>query len=145
MFLLTSTLIFISAVMFQCHAEQTLVCPYNSNNKNLQRVWCKRDTTDTKCCTGLSFMPGNMELENGHLDVTDNGTAFTVSVTSLPQGDGVYWCGLKNGSYIIRLAEKELRNSMDFIWAILRYLLFSLLLVAVISTHVFCSWRKPKE
>ncbi|KAK2845383.1 hypothetical protein Q7C36_010237 [Tachysurus vachellii] len=145
MFLLTSTLIFISAVVFQCHAEQKLECPYKPNHKDLQRVWCKMDTTDTKCCTGLSFMSGNTELENGRLSVTDNGNAFIVSVKSLSQGDGVYWCGLKNGSYIIKLAEKELHNSMDFVWAVLRYLLFVLLLLAVISTHAYCSWRKPKE
>ncbi|KAK3514363.1 hypothetical protein QTP70_015892 [Hemibagrus guttatus] len=151
MFLFTSTVIFISAVVYQCHAEQKLECPYGSNRKDQERVWCKMDTDNPNCCTGFSFQSGNNELDGGRLSVTENNSAFVVSVKSLSQGDGVYWCGLtssgdRNGiKNIIKLAEKEIHYSIHFAWAILRYVLFGLLLLAVISTHVCCSWRKAKE
>lgn len=94
--------------MYACHAEQKLKCPYDSKNKHLQRVWCKRDANDQDCCTGYFFAPGDRELDGGRLSVKDDGQVFTVTVKSLSQGDGVYWCGLRNGSdTIITLAEFE--------------------------------------
>ncbi|XP_058230331.1 uncharacterized protein si:ch211-102c2.4 [Hemibagrus wyckioides] len=146
MFLFTSTLIFISTVVYHSHAEQTLECPYSQSNKYQERVWCKRDPSDPNCCTGFSFGSGTNDLDNGRLSVSDNGTTFVISVKSLSQGDGVYWCGVTSGNKkITKLAEKEIHNSIHFVWAILRYLLFGLLLLTVISTHVFCSRRKAKE
>ncbi|XP_060762760.1 uncharacterized protein si:ch211-102c2.4 isoform X2 [Neoarius graeffei] len=146
MFLFTSTLIFISAVVSQCCAEQKVKCSYDPKNKDLQRVWCKKDTNNDNCCTGFSFMPGNRELEGGLLSVQDNDQDFIVSVKHLSQGDGVYWCGLTNGSnIIIKLAEEEIHNPMNLIWSIARWLLFVLLLLAVISSHMFCRRRKVKK
>ncbi|KAK3538873.1 hypothetical protein QTP86_018768, partial [Hemibagrus guttatus] len=86
MFLFTSTVIFISAVVYQCHAEQKLECPYGSNRKDQERVWCKMDTDNPNCCTGFSFQSGNNELDGGRLSVTENNSAFVVSVKSLSQG-----------------------------------------------------------
>ncbi|KAF4074216.1 hypothetical protein AMELA_G00236960 [Ameiurus melas] len=143
MFLFTSTLLLVSAVVYECRAEQMLKCPYDDSRfplqKHLQRVWCKRETDNQNCCTGFTFMSGEKELDGGRLSVQDDGKAFTVSVKSLSQGDGVYWCGLKNGTnIIIKLAEGEIHNPLNLAWGIMRWLLFVLLLLAVISTHMCC-------
>ncbi|MCJ8747092.1 hypothetical protein PDJAM_G00149480 [Pangasius djambal] len=138
----------LNAFVYECHAEHKLECPYGSKNKGLQRIWCKRDEANQNCCSGISFNPEQKEADS--LSVQDDGQAFTVSVKSLPQGDGVYWCGLKNGSgTIIKLAEAELhsesaQNPMDLVWSIMRWLLFVLLMLSVISTHMCCSRRKAK-
>ncbi|XP_053336434.1 uncharacterized protein si:ch211-102c2.4 [Clarias gariepinus] len=142
MFLLTSTLIFISAVT-ECYAVQTLKCEYTPENKGLQRVWCKQDANNHSCCTGFSF---SSQMDNDQLSVTEHGGFFTVSVKSLPQGDGVYWCGLvKSPNVIIKLNEQRIYNSMDFVWSVMRWLFLAGLLVAVISTHVCCRGTKEKE
>ncbi|TSU24205.1 hypothetical protein Baya_12861 [Bagarius yarrelli] len=139
MFMGAATLIFISAVVSECYAEQVLKCPYDSKNINLQRVWCKRDTNNPSCCMGFSFPAGVSELDSGRLRVTEDIDAFTVSVRSLSQGDGVYLCGLKNGSgTVIKLAETEIHNSMNLIWTVLRYMFFILLLLSVIWAHIRC-------
>ncbi|KAB5528712.1 hypothetical protein PHYPO_G00143350 [Pangasianodon hypophthalmus] len=151
MFLLTYTLMFICAVVYECHAEQKLRCSYNSKNKGLQRIWCKKDENNQNCCSGFSFNSGENELGSGSLSVQEDDQGFNVSVNSLPQGAGVYWCGLKNGSgTIIKLAEIELHSEsaqspMDLVWSIMRWLLFILLMLSVISTHMCCSRRKAKE
>lgn len=86
---------------------QTIVCPYeNRNISQNRRVWCKRDVQDENCCTGFSFQPGNSVLEDGNIQVQDDGKSFTVSVKTLGQGDGVYWCGfMTEDKIIVKLAE----------------------------------------
>lgn len=95
-----------SAVVYECHAEQKLECPYGSNDRRLQKVWCKRDANNESCCVGFSL---SEKIE--HLRVQEKDTAFTVTVKNLPQGDGVYWCGLRDlrgPNTIFKLAEKKL-------------------------------------
>ncbi|KAF5888313.1 iron-sulfur cluster co-chaperone protein HscB, mitochondrial, partial [Clarias magur] len=146
MFLLTSTLIFISAVVYECHAEQTLDCKYDSVDRGNERVWCKRDANNHSCCTGFSFTENDKQLDNNQLSVKDNGSVFTVSVKSLSLGDGVYWCGIKrSANVIIKLNEAAMYNSMDFVWSVMRWLILAGLLVAVISTHVFYRGTKEKR
>ncbi|XP_067295049.1 uncharacterized protein si:ch211-102c2.4 isoform X2 [Pseudorasbora parva] len=86
---------------------QKLICPYeNRNISQNRRVWCKRDVQDESCCTGFSFRPGVNELEDGNIKVQDDGKSFTVSVQTLSQGDGVYWCGfMTEDKVIVKLAE----------------------------------------
>ncbi|KAI5088138.1 hypothetical protein C0J45_21681 [Silurus meridionalis] len=141
MFWITSTLIvFISAVAYECDAESTLNCPYDSKHKSLQRILCKRHTNNHSCCSGVTFMPEERKPEG--LSVEDDGKAFTVSINHLSQGDGVYWCGLRNGTnVIIKLAEKTINSSINFVWSIMRWLIFVLLVLTVISTHVCCRAR----
>ncbi|XP_017306692.1 uncharacterized protein si:ch211-102c2.4 [Ictalurus punctatus] len=149
MFLLTSTLLLVSAVVYVCHAEQMLKCPYDSKfspQKYPERVWCKKEANNQSCCRGFTFTSGEKELDGGRLSVQDDGKAFTVSVRSLSQGDGVYWCGLKNGSgIIVKLAEGEIHNPLNLAWSIIRWLLFVLLLLAVISTHMCYNSKKAKD
>lgn len=98
----------------ECEAEQTLRCPLSSKHTHLQRVWCKREETDHNCCVGLSFGSEVTELDGGSVSVRDDGTAFIVSIKSLSQGDGVYWCGYWNGSNtIIKVAEKKFHSESD--------------------------------
>lgn len=75
-------------------------------------MWCKRDAQDENCCTGFSFQPGVNVMEQGNIAVEDDGTSFTVSVKTLTQGDGVYWCGfMTEDKIIIKLAEDYFTNS----------------------------------
>lgn len=69
-------------------------------------MWCKRDVEDESCCTGFSFRPGVSDLENGNINVQDDGMSFTISVQTLTQGDGIYWCGvMTEDKIIVKLAE----------------------------------------
>ncbi len=75
-------------------------------------MWCKRDAQDENCCTGFSFQQGVKVLEPGNIAVDDDGKSFTVSVKTLTQGDGVYWCGfMTEDKIIIKLAEGYFTNS----------------------------------
>ncbi|XP_043095004.1 uncharacterized protein si:ch211-102c2.4 [Puntigrus tetrazona] len=118
---------------------QQLICPYGNKNTTLNRVWCKRDTHDENCCTGFSFQKGINVLEEGNIVVTDNGKSFTISVKRLTQGDGVYWCGFMTANNIIvKLAENYFTNTpFNFVWSIFRWILFILLPVTTISTHIY--------
>lgn len=98
-----------------CTSEylKKLVCSYENKNINLNksRVWCKRDAQDNNCCTGFSFQRGDKALEQGNIDVEDDGKSFTISVKTLTQGDGVYWCGLMaEDKIIVKLAEDYFTN-----------------------------------
>ncbi|XP_066510242.1 trem-like transcript 4 protein isoform X2 [Hoplias malabaricus] len=109
MFLLIATALLIFTGVGECFYKQKLKCPYTSEQKPFQRVWCKRIDSNHDCCTGFTFSSEVNELEGGNLSVQDNGQAFVVTISRLTQGDGVYWCGLKNGSNIIvKLAESQL-------------------------------------
>lgn len=89
----------------------SLKCPYSPDGKNLQRIFCKREESDHNCCSGMSFNPSISELNLGNFSVQDSGDTFTVSVQNLFLGEGVYWCGLKNGTKtIIKLAEGNFFN-----------------------------------
>lgn len=115
---------FFSAVVYEAHGEQKLECPYTPENRNLNRVWCKREANNASCCTGFSFMSGSREGKDTHMSVQDNGSAFTVTMTSLPQGDGVYWCGLSDTpNTIIKLAEKRFYSESDQISFVISVLL----------------------
>ncbi|XP_005171961.1 uncharacterized protein isoform X1 [Danio rerio] len=120
---------------------QTLECPYENRNISTtrQRVWCKRDAHDENCCTGLSFQSSVTVLEGGKVDVEDDGKRFKVSVRELPQGDGVYWCGfMTEDKVIVKLAEDYFTETpFNFIWSILRWILFLLLLLLTISIHIY--------
>ncbi|XP_077097040.1 uncharacterized protein LOC143748772 [Siphateles boraxobius] len=119
---------------------QTLVCPYeNKNISQNRRVWCKRDDQDQNCCTGFSFQPGNIVLEGGNIQVQDDGKSFTISVQKLTQGDGVYWCGFMTPEKIIvKLAEAPFPTApFNFVWSILRWILFILLPLMTISFHIY--------
>ncbi|XP_072521232.1 uncharacterized protein [Salminus brasiliensis] len=110
MLLLTlAALLFVVTGVCEGQYRQKLTCPYTSSQKNMDRVWCKRDDMRQHCCTGFTFRTGNAQLADHSLSVQDNGQSFVVSVSSLPLGDGVYWCGLRNGTdIIIKLAESQL-------------------------------------
>ncbi|XP_058633556.1 uncharacterized protein si:ch211-102c2.4 isoform X2 [Onychostoma macrolepis] len=120
---------------------QKLICSYENKNISLNRprVWCKRDAKDENCCTGFSFHPGVNALDQGNIAVEDDGKSFTVSVKTLTQGDGVYWCGfMTEGNFIVKLAEDYFTNTQfNFVWSILRWILFILLLLTIISTRIY--------
>ncbi|KAK7164451.1 hypothetical protein R3I94_002988 [Phoxinus phoxinus] len=121
---------------------QTLVCPYeNRNISQSRRVWCKRDVQDENCCTGFSFQlgAGVLHLEDGNIQVQDDGKAFTISIKTLAQGDGVYWCGFMTADKIIvKLAENYFSTApFNFVWSILRWILFILLPLMTISFHIY--------
>ncbi|XP_062874093.1 uncharacterized protein si:ch211-102c2.4 [Trichomycterus rosablanca] len=134
-----------STAVCECYSGQ-LTCPYSPEVKNMQRIFCKRDAHDHNCCTGMAFQTSKeTELDQGWISVQDSGNAFTVSVQSLSLGEGMYWCGLRNGTNIIRLAEGEFFNDqMNFEWSIVRWILFLLLPLAVILTHIYCSIKKKQ-
>ncbi|KAK1792247.1 hypothetical protein P4O66_012201 [Electrophorus voltai] len=145
MFLLTSTLLLISTGVCESHYQQTLTCPYSSKDKSLYRVWCKRDPKDHDCCTGFAFTAKERNLEDGNIRVQDDGNAFSISVAKLSDGDGVYWCGLKNGTNIVKLAEGQLYSTPPaFAWYVLRWVIFFLLLAAVVGTSVYSN-RKDRR
>ncbi|TRY54437.1 hypothetical protein DNTS_023706 [Danionella cerebrum] len=97
---------------------QSLVCPYESRNVSMRspRVWCKRDSQDENCCTGVVIQPGLSELEQSRIHVEDDGLSFTISVRELTQGDGVYWCGIMTEKgVILKLAEDYFTNCKIFL------------------------------
>ncbi|KAL7839952.1 hypothetical protein SRHO_G00266100 [Serrasalmus rhombeus] len=146
MFLSVPVVLLILTGVNECHFLQKLKCPYTPEQKGQQRVWCKRDSDNHECCSGIAFQAGETQVMEGKLTVQDDGQSFVVSVNSLPQGDGVYWCGLKNSSnVIVKLAESQLYSTPPgFVWGILRWIVFLLLLLAVISTCI-CSKRKTRS
>ncbi|XP_052413367.1 uncharacterized protein si:ch211-102c2.4 [Carassius gibelio] len=125
---------------------QTLICPYENKSISLnkQRVWCKRDAQDENCCTGFAFQPGVTVLEQGNIDVKDDGKSFTISVKTLTQGDGVYWCGLMtDNKNIVKLAENYFTNApFNFAWSIIRWILFILLPATIIATHIYSNRKR---
>ncbi|XP_036454749.1 uncharacterized protein si:ch211-102c2.4 isoform X2 [Colossoma macropomum] len=109
MFLSVPLVLLILTGVSECHFQQKLKCPYTAEQKRQPRIWCKRDDANHECCSGFAFQAGDSQLLGGSLTVQDDGQAFVVSVNSLSQGDGVYWCGLKNSSnVIVKLAESQL-------------------------------------
>ncbi|KAL7836893.1 hypothetical protein AOLI_G00281770 [Acnodon oligacanthus] len=147
MFLSVPVVLLILTGVSECHFQQKLKCPYTPEQKGQQRVWCKRDDNNQECCSGFAFQAGDRQLLNGRLTVQDDGQAFVVSVNSLSQGDGVYWCGLKNSSnVIVKLAESQLYSTPPgFVWGILRWIVFLLLLLAVISTCIYSNRKTRRE
>ncbi|XP_051750322.1 uncharacterized protein si:ch211-102c2.4 [Ctenopharyngodon idella] len=140
MLLLTAFLLMILIGYSTSEYLQTLSCPYeNRNISQNRRVWCKRDVEDESCCTGFSFRPGVSDLENGNINVQDDGMSFTISVQTLTQGDGIYWCGvMTEDKIIVKLAEDYFTTApFNFVWSILRWILFLLLPVMTISTHIY--------
>ncbi|XP_067262179.1 uncharacterized protein si:ch211-102c2.4 [Chanodichthys erythropterus] len=140
MHLLTAFLLMVLIGYSTSEYLQTLSCSYeNRNISQNRRVWCKRDVADESCCTGFSFQPGVSDLENGNIKVQDDGKSFIVTVRTLTQGDGVYWCGLMiENKIIVKLAEDYFTTApFNFVWSILRWILFLLLPVMTISTHIY--------
>ncbi|RXN02318.1 hypothetical protein ROHU_023649 [Labeo rohita] len=113
MSLITAFLLMILTGQSSSEYLQQLLCPYENKNgsENRPRVWCKRDAQDQNCCTGFSFQRGVNVLEQGNIVVKDNGKSFTISVRTLTQGDGVYWCGfMTEDKIIVKLAEDYFTN-----------------------------------
>ncbi|XP_073696877.1 uncharacterized protein [Garra rufa] len=137
--LITAVLLMILTGHSTSEYLQELVCPYENKTVHRPRVWCKRDAQDENCCTGFSFRQGVNKLEEGNIEVKDDGKSFTVSVKTLTQGDGVYWCGfMTEDKIIVKLAEDYFTSTpFNFIWSVLRWILFILLPVITISTHIY--------
>ncbi|XP_076845979.1 uncharacterized protein LOC143491127 [Brachyhypopomus gauderio] len=146
MFLLTSTLLLISTGLCGAQYQQVLTCPYRSEDKDLHRVWCKRDPDNHDCCMGFAFQAQNGNLDDGRLQVTDDGKAFIITVTQLSEGGGVYWCGLRNGTNtIVKLSEVQLYTPAALVWNVLRWVIFSLLLCVVAVTSLYSNRKGRKE
>ncbi|MBN3299717.1 CLM6 protein, partial [Amia calva] len=82
-------------------------CSYEQGHATLPKVWCKQNSS--LCCSG--FATANLEesLHEGQvvIRVQPERLSFTVSVTHLPEGPGVYWCGvLQPNNTIIKLREQ---------------------------------------
>ncbi|XP_065106393.1 uncharacterized protein [Paramisgurnus dabryanus] len=119
---------------------QSISCPYpnESKNESRTRVWCKRDVQDENCCTGLAFRSGIDSLDNGQILVKQDEKSFTVSMLALPQGEGVYWCGLMDtDNTIVKLAEKYFSTPLNYVWSILRWIMFLLMFLMFISTYIY--------
>lgn len=83
------------------------------------RIWCRRDDQDENCCTGFSFKPGVKTLEDNKILVNEDENSFVVSMLTLTQGEGVYWCGLmdKDKKSIIKLNQKHFYSKLkDFLF-----------------------------
>lgn len=145
MLILTLTLLLIFTAAGNCEFAQ-VKCSYKDKPSNLERIWCKRDSDDQNCCTGFYFSSGVRELDDGQVKVHDDGSAFTMSVMSLSQGDGVYWCGLRNSNdTIIKLNEINLHRSQHVVWSIGRWILFALLLFTLIFIHIYSSSQEKQK
>lgn len=116
---------------------QRLTCPYQPEQQNLLRVWCRQ--VSAECCTGLAFSHGSASAHGGQLRVTQDGHSFTVEVLEPSHRGGVYWCGLLgSNNTIIKLAEAYLHSSpAAFIWSLTRWILLPLLPIVTIFTHVY--------
>ncbi|XP_059404344.1 CMRF35-like molecule 6 [Carassius carassius] len=141
--LITAFLLMILTGHSTCEYVQKLSCPYENKTQNRLRVWCKREANDQNCCSGFSFLSGAKVLEQGNIAVEDDGKSFTVSIKTLTQGDGVYWCGLvTEGKVIIKLAEDYFTDApFNFVWSILRWIFFICLLMMTISTHIYSNMK----
>lgn len=83
---------------------QRLTCPYEAQQQNLLRVWCRQSSAE--CCTGLTFSNSSPLADGGKLRVTQDLHSFTVEVLEPSPTEGVYWCGLlSRNNTIIKLAE----------------------------------------
>ncbi|KAL2092433.1 hypothetical protein ACEWY4_012231 [Coilia grayii] len=134
-----------------CKSEesQTLVCHYDPEYADLQRVWCKKNSEE--CCTGFAFGEKITALDNGSVEINNTVNAFTITVHNLTEGNGTYWCGLmfKNHT-IMKLAEKYLPISADSslyeqVWSILRLTIFVLLVLTSVSTCLLTSEPVKKK
>lgn len=82
------------------------------------RIWCKRDAQNENCCTGFAFRQGISSLEDGKVRVEDDGKSFVVSMSTLTQGEGVYWCGLmdKDKKSIVKLNQDFFYRKNTFLF-----------------------------
>uniref|UniRef100_A0A096LZC5 Si:ch211-102c2.4 n=1 Tax=Poecilia formosa TaxID=48698 RepID=A0A096LZC5_POEFO len=116
-------------------------CPYEAQQQNLLRVWCRQSSAE--CCTGLTFSNSSQLADGGKLRVTQDLHSFTVELLEPSYTGGVYWCGLlSRNDTIIKLAEGYFHSSSAaFIWSFTRWMLLPLLPVATICAHV-CTTSK---
>ncbi|KAI7813617.1 hypothetical protein IRJ41_023231, partial [Triplophysa rosa] len=126
----------------------SLSCNYEPmKNVSDTRIWCKRDAQNENCCTGFAFRPGVSTLEDGEIHVEDDGKSFVVSMSTLTQGEGVYWCGLmdKDKKSIVKLNQKHFYLSLNFFWSILRWIIFILLALMFISINIYINRKYGNE
>ncbi|XP_066561774.1 CMRF35-like molecule 8 isoform X1 [Amia ocellicauda] len=124
-------------------------CSYEQGHATLPKVWCKQNSS--LCCSG--FATANLEesLHEGQvvIRVQPERLSFTVSVTHLPEGPGVYWCGvLQPNNTIIKLREQTFSTSLsplEMAWRIGRWLIFLLLLLSVIVSCLYSHCNSGKE
>ncbi|KAM9361120.1 uncharacterized protein ABDE67_001739 [Symphorus nematophorus] len=116
---------------------QKLACPYEEHDERLLSVWCRQSSAD--CCSGFTFSRTEHSVDGGRLRVSHDSHSFTVLVTHLHQGEGVYWCGLlSNNDTIIKLAEAYFHSSPAvYIWSLTRWILLPLLPLVTIFTSIY--------
>ncbi|KAG9339287.1 hypothetical protein JZ751_023987 [Albula glossodonta] len=103
--LVTTIMYCYTSRLCQSMFTQRLTCSHDSIYRGVQKVWCKQDSD--LCCTGFAFGDAMRALGSEGLQVEHDAGSFTVTVLQLPQGEGVYWCGLlQRNNTIIKLAEK---------------------------------------
>ncbi|XP_064155697.1 uncharacterized protein si:ch211-102c2.4 isoform X1 [Anguilla rostrata] len=142
MFLLLLTVILVLTGLGQSHYPKMLTCPLKANQRSMPRVWCKQ--SNDLCCSGFAFPEGTTTLENGDLRVQQDMEAFTVTVTQLAQGEGVYWCGLLYNNTIIKVAEQYFGKPSNG-WSIVRWILMPVLPLMVIFTHIYTCRKARKQ
>ncbi|KAI1897153.1 hypothetical protein AGOR_G00080260 [Albula goreensis] len=124
---------------------QRLTCSHDSIYGGVRKVWCKQDSD--LCCTGFAFGDAMRALGSEGLHVEHDAGSFTVTVRQLPQGEGVYWCGLlQRNNTIIKLAEKYFYESPPLdVWGILRWILMPLLPLVTIIMYCYTSRKVNKQ
>ncbi|XP_056602755.1 uncharacterized protein si:ch211-102c2.4 [Triplophysa dalaica] len=147
MILLTTILLMMITGHSTSEYVQSLRCNFEHKNNVSDRIWCRRDDQNENCCTGFSFKPGVKTLEDNKILVNEDEKSFVVSMLTLTHGEGVYWCGLmdKDKKSIIKLNQKHFYDPMDFIWSILRWIIFILLALMFISINIYINKKYGNE